>query len=355
MNSRIARRIVLAAAMSMTAPAASHADPNSHWPSATRVDPLRDLRRPSAPHARDGAHHNDGGEGLDAAGIELRSHFCSEGDKAAYLARVQAVEEQAFRSVDLYGAYRAAIAKRALEIGQQLFTLRHEGTPGSVNPNVVAELQREIDVVELEIAAFEPTYQRAADYFHTLIKLDNDVMSARIEDCSTASGATPNAPASGDDTAVPPPWPQEPVADVPDSFCSDKDRFKWIKDVLDPLDDKANTAVQLWSRYLDTLTRRYGANSAYAERIGYAQRGVTLSKRYSDKLQNLYDKAHRVDVRDCDPKLHLGIGFSFGSSHDSHRPERGPPDQYHGEEGRPPEDNQIDGERPPAGNDGHHP
>jgi hypothetical protein len=274
------------------------------------------------------------------AALPVVPRFCTQADKDAYYNNVfKPAYDQAYAAFKAAGDYSSALMLRRWKLADQLDKLELSARKNPVNPNEIAELKREIDVVKAAEAAFEPMRLAAYSRFAEFIAQADALLKAPIEDCGEHF-TTPNPPPVG---PIPPPTgsaPSEPPPldlrrpHVPDAFCSEKERDEWIEKNLQPVIDKAMDQVDAWEAYDESLVVQQAmpGDAQYHGRISRlrtdADASLAQAKNFLELVRGLRDEARHARIKDCGPHFSIGIGIGVGGGGDD-RHQHG--DSHHGD------------------------
>jgi hypothetical protein len=244
--------------------------PPPTWPPVTPSEPLTGLTRPPT----------------DTVAIPpFPDHFCSfQDDRRWWTLVFQPAYDRAYRAASAALGYRADLGWRDLPLVQKIYELRNEAKPGTVNPNLLADLIRQEAIVKKEIDAYEPIAQQMAHQFYGFMAAHDRAMKIPTIDCTpkaTAENPTPPEPRPGEPGPLSRPYPH-----LPPYFCSKEEQDRFVK-LVESLIEQAEWQAINWKEFARTT-----GNPADAEMARQAQL-------YLDMLKSLLDEVRNLKVKDC--------------------------------------------------------
>lgn len=249
------------------------------WPPVKPSEPLKGFERPPID---------------DVPFPTPPDHFCSEKERSDYYDQVfEPLFKRAYKSAKDALGYRADISHAHLPLVQQIYQLEHEAKPGTVNPNLLADLKRQERILQQEIDSWEPTAQQASDLYYRFLALAQKLLKWPVIDCgpkTTGAPPPPPPPPESGKAAMSEPLPLDlHYPHAPDEFCSKAEKEDFLK-LLQPMIERARAQAAAWA--------------AYAAHTGYAvARNMAESARnYLDALEDMKKQVERAKIIDCRKK-----------------------------------------------------
>ena len=263
----------------------------------------------------------------------LPKRFCSAQEKWDYYNKVlKPIYERADKAAAAALQYRSDLAWKAMKLSQKIYELKDETKPGTTNPHLIAELSRQLKIVDAEAKAWEPIALHARDVFDQFSKLIDQLLHMPIVDC-TPPPPPPVHTGGLDNNLVAPPPPGLPTLPRPGKFCTREARDAYLRR-LDKLIERARTKVDQWTSHKTALdTPRTGEHQdmdTLDRQLDDADKNLSRARDNLQSLEQLRRRVSHMKISECGKqksdagfKLHIGIGIGIGNDHwggrDDHR------------------------------------
>jgi hypothetical protein len=263
----------------------------------------------------------------------LPKRFCSAQEKWDYYNKViKPVYERADKAVAAALQYRSDLAWKAMKLSHKIYDLKYESKSGTANPHLIAELTRQLKIVDAEAKAWEPIALHARDVFDRFSKLIDQLLHMPVVDCTPPPPPPPVHTGGFGSNLVAPPPPVLTTLPRPGKFCTREARDAYLKR-LDKLIDRARTSVDAWASYKAALdTPRTGEQQdldTLDRQLDDADKNLSRARDNLQSLEELRRKISHTKISECGEqksdtgfKLHIGIGIGIGNDHWGGREDR---------------------------------